>query len=260
MLLKQRNTFVLNKPLGIISCQPYDGDKYHSTSAVQLLTSANYHYNSDNKSAPKNPSILEPYRLPRLAAAGRLDINSTGLLLFTQCGVTARTIVGPDSTIEKEYLVRINKKDQEPLATTTLSISDQEEISAGHNNLPVHVYQSGVRMFRRRLSFEPIPYLKLDEQDLQVQEILEQLRNGIVDPISGEVFEAKSVEIQNEDQLRFVLTSGKYHHIRRMLEAVHLPAQAIKRIRIGTIRLGTLPLRHWRQLYPHEQAMFTGDK
>ena len=41
------------------------------------------------------------------AAAGRLDIDSTGLLVLTQDGRVARLLIGDDSKVEKEYLVRV---------------------------------------------------------------------------------------------------------------------------------------------------------
>ena len=45
--------------------------------------------------------------LRHLAPAGRLDIDSIGLLVLTQDGRVARQLIGEDSTMEKEYLVRV---------------------------------------------------------------------------------------------------------------------------------------------------------
>jgi 23S rRNA pseudouridine2604 synthase len=42
-----------------------------------------------------------------LAPAGRLDIDSVGLIVFTQDGRIAKQLIGQDSQIEKEYLVRV---------------------------------------------------------------------------------------------------------------------------------------------------------
>jgi 23S rRNA pseudouridine2604 synthase len=39
--------------------------------------------------------------------AGRLDIDSVGLLVLTQDGRVARQLIGEDSTVDKEYLVRV---------------------------------------------------------------------------------------------------------------------------------------------------------
>ena len=43
-----------------------------------------------------------------LAPAGRLDIDSQGLLVLTQDGRIAKQLIGEDSQIEKEYLVRVD--------------------------------------------------------------------------------------------------------------------------------------------------------
>jgi 23S rRNA pseudouridine2604 synthase len=42
-----------------------------------------------------------------LAPAGRLDIDSSGLLVLTQDGRIAKLLIGENSPIEKEYLVRV---------------------------------------------------------------------------------------------------------------------------------------------------------
>jgi pseudouridine synthase len=53
-------------------------------------------------------------------------------------------------------------------------------------------------------------------------------------------------------QLRFVLTEGKKRQIRRMCEQVGLFVTGLKRVRIGRVNLGHLPVGQWRYLMPHE--------
>ena len=53
------------------------------------------------------PKRFKPMHLRGLAPAGRLDIDSSGLLVFTQDGRIARQLIGEDSEVEKEYLVRV---------------------------------------------------------------------------------------------------------------------------------------------------------
>jgi 23S rRNA pseudouridine2604 synthase len=87
---------VLHKPMGIVSAQPEQGQ----TPAVRLLTGAAL--------IGESPSI--PDRDTRLAPLGRLDMDSRGLLLLSDDGVLAKAIIGPESDLEKEYLVRVTGK------------------------------------------------------------------------------------------------------------------------------------------------------
>jgi 23S rRNA pseudouridine2604 synthase len=96
--LKQQNTLasiILNKPIGYVSAQPEPG----YTPAIQLITPQNMFGRYERR--------LRPEHLKGLAVAGRLDIDSQGLLLFTQDGRLARRIIGQDKRIEKEYIVRV---------------------------------------------------------------------------------------------------------------------------------------------------------
>ena len=87
---------VLHKPMGIVSAQPEPGQ----TPAVRLLTRATL--------VGESASI--PDRDTRLAPLGRLDMDSRGLLLLSEDGVLAKAIIGPESDLEKEYLVRVTGK------------------------------------------------------------------------------------------------------------------------------------------------------
>jgi 23S rRNA pseudouridine2604 synthase len=71
--------------------------------------------------------------------------------------------------------------------------------------------------------------------------------------LDGEYLKQAKVTWQNEDQLRFVLREGKKRQIRRMCELVGLKVSGLKRIRIGKVKLGDLPVGQWRYLGPEEQ-------
>ena len=93
----RRVTFLLNKPVGYVSGQAEDG--YEPASV--LLVPDN-HWTED----PSETRYLRTHHRG-LAPAGRLDIDSVGLLVFTQDGRIARALIGEDSKIEKEYHVRV---------------------------------------------------------------------------------------------------------------------------------------------------------
>jgi 23S rRNA pseudouridine2604 synthase len=91
-----RVTIILHKPIGFVSGQAEDGHK----PAATLIKAETQQRKSGNK-------VFHPSNLRGLAPAGRLDIDSTGLLVLTQDGVIARKLIGDDSEVEKEYLVRV---------------------------------------------------------------------------------------------------------------------------------------------------------
>lgn len=91
-------TIVLHKPVGYVSAQAEDGHP----PAVTLVQPRNRWKGDGARIA------FSPQQLRGLAPAGRLDIDSTGLLVLTQDGRVARQLIGEDSGTEKEYLVRVS--------------------------------------------------------------------------------------------------------------------------------------------------------
>lgn len=94
---QQQVTILLHKPVGYVSGQAEDGHQ----PAVTLVQARN-HWQGD-----PSRTRFSPAQLRGLAPAGRLDIDSVGLLVLTQDGRVARQLIGEDSDIEKEYLVRV---------------------------------------------------------------------------------------------------------------------------------------------------------
>ena len=127
--------------------------------------------------------------------AGRHDRVDHQLdLVRAHCG-EARQLIGENSNVEKEYLVRI----------------------AG----------------------------ALDARGLAL------LNHGL--SLDGKALRPARVERLNDDQLRFILKEGKKRQIRRMCELVGLRVTGLKRVRIGHVRLGDLPLGQWRFLRDGER-------
>lgn len=87
-------TVVINKPVGLVSAQPEPGQ----VPAARLLTRANLQGEGDDPPAADD----------RLAPLGRLDQDSRGLLVLSQDGVLAKAVIGPESRLDKEYLVRVS--------------------------------------------------------------------------------------------------------------------------------------------------------
>ena len=94
---REQVTILIHKPMGYVSGQAEDGYE----PAVVLVQGRN-RWKED-----RSPHRFAPSQLRGLAPAGRLDIDSTGLLVLTQDGRVARQLIGEDSGVEKEYLVRV---------------------------------------------------------------------------------------------------------------------------------------------------------
>jgi 23S rRNA pseudouridine2604 synthase len=95
----RRVTILLNKPIGYVSGQAEDGYE----PAVVLIK-------PENEYGEDRDIRFSRAHLRGLAPAGRLDIDSTGLLVLTQDGRVARQLIGDESDVEKEYLVRVEGK------------------------------------------------------------------------------------------------------------------------------------------------------
>ncbi len=95
-LKNQKNlvTIIVNKPIGYVSGQPEPGYE----PAIRLVNDRNQY---------GQQRALQRGDLQGIAVIGRLDIDSQGLLIFTQDGRLAKKVIGENSEVEKEYLVRV---------------------------------------------------------------------------------------------------------------------------------------------------------
>ena len=185
----RRVTVLLNKPVGYVSGQAEDGYE----PALVLVKPAN-RWGEDRSGINFHGGHLR-----HLAPAGRLDIDSTGLLVLTQDGRIAKRLIGDETRVEKEYLVRVAYRGNGPFPDADL----------------------------------------------------ERLRHGLV--LDDVQLRPARISWANEDQLRFVLREGRKRQIRRMCDLVGLQVLGLKRVRIGSVSLGALPVGQWRYLRDDEQ-------
>ena len=95
-------TVLLNKPVGYVSGQAEGGHR-----PARVLVTPDRRWREDDA-----PLRFSPQHLRSLVPAGRLDIDSVGLLVLTQDGRIARQLVGVGGEVEKEYLVRVATLDR----------------------------------------------------------------------------------------------------------------------------------------------------
>jgi 23S rRNA pseudouridine2604 synthase len=216
-------TILINKPIGLVSGQAEDGHQ----PAITLVQPQN-RWQDDNARF-----FFHVSQLKSLVPAGRLDIDSTGLLVLTQDGRVARQLIGEDAVMEKEYLVRV---------VFTGQANTAAEGSAAAT------YAAAPTQLSRIDDDDPV---STDVQSVFPKSQLALLRHGL--SLDGQALKPAKVEWQNPEQLRFVLTEGKKRQIRRMCEQVGLKVVGLKRVRIGRVMLGNLPVGQWRYLQPQEK-------
>ena len=108
----QKVTVLINKPVGYVSGQAEDGYE----PALVLVKPANQW--RDDSSGTR----FLPQHLRSLVPAGRLDIDSVGLLVLTQDGRVAKQLIGENSEVEKEYLVRVASPEGQCLSDEGLAM------------------------------------------------------------------------------------------------------------------------------------------
>lgn len=229
------DTVILNKPKGYVSGQ----EEHNNIPAVRLLTRKNIHVPTrELKDILHSGKYLHfgkrfhdeggTSTLLNYATAGRLDIDSTGLLLFTKNGVVAKNVLAPGK-IEKEYQVTVA-----PAHSLT-----RHEVQMGLRKLPrIPVYdlssllRGGMRLWNERKPLKPL---------LEAEWVSEGKDDNGAWSGTGTI--------------RMVLQEGKKRQIRRMCrELLGLHVVDLKRTRIGELKLDDLPEGKWRPLTEHERA------
>jgi 23S rRNA pseudouridine2604 synthase len=174
----------------------------------------------DKKS--KSDKWFDEATLSGYATAGRLDIDSTGVIIFTRAGIMARRLIAPDTKIPKEYIVKV----QPAVQPTT------REKEAGLLSLPsptrnlTSLLRGGKRLWNDKKALKPV--------------------------LEAEWLEENSV-LSNGGTLRLVLQEGKKRQIRRMCrEILGMHVVSLVRKSIGPIQLDTLPEGKWRPLKEQE--------
>jgi 23S rRNA pseudouridine2604 synthase len=247
----QSTTVILHKPLGYVSGQPEEarkgGEQRKHTPAVRLLTPSNAHIVESNYDHPQEFLQAKEIASEELdfqmhyaskhttlrdyVPAGRLDLNSSGLLIFTNSGVMAKKLISPEGLLEKEYIVLLE-------AVQSLT---RHERQAGMTHLPLTPRDNTARMLKGGHTLwgehRPLrPVVELEWLDL---------KQGL----AQRFFPLASESPRNLRALRMVLKEGRKHQVRRMCrELLGMHVLDLVRTRIGPIELQSLPEGKWRPL------------
>lgn len=167
------------------------------------------------------PTLAKYVAIPGVYAAGRLDLDSEGLLVLTSDGALAHYITDPRHELPKVYLAQVER------------MPTEEALE--------HLRQ-GVRLKGRRT------------KPAEVQVLSDVLA---LPPRPVPIRFRKSVPTV---WLQITLREGLNRQIRRMTAAVGHPTLRLVRIAIGTMVLGDLQPGQWRELTTREIAQITATK
>lgn len=201
---KAHHYYMLNKPAGVVSSTREGA----STTVIELL-------------ADENVKGLSP--------VGRLDKDTTGLLILTDDGPLIHELLSPKKHVEKEYIAglrdRISDADIHRLETG-VDIGDEEP------TLPAKVFRQ--------------------EETCGTVQFLAQA--------AGEA-EANGSAYTPTDEIHIVLHEGRFHQVKRMLTAVGNEVVALKRIRMGNLKLDeSLCEGEYRELTEEDLELLKGSR
>ncbi|MFV0293448.1 MAG: pseudouridine synthase [Paracoccus sp. (in: a-proteobacteria)] len=160
-----------------------------------------------DRSAQPRPTLADYVRVQEVYPAGRLDMDSEGLLLLTDDGRLQARISDPKHKMEKTYLVQVEgQPDKTALETLSRGVMLKDGLT-----LPARV--------------EAIPVPDLWPRDPPIR-----VRKSVPDC-----------------WIRLTIREGRNRQVRRMTAAVGLPTLRLVRWQIGPWRLDGLDPGAWRE-------------
>lgn len=192
---------------------------------------------SDPQGRPTVAELVPTDRFPGLFPIGRLDFDTTGLLLFSTDGELGNGLLHPRHHVEKRYLALVNGKPTlEQLDQLEQGIQLDDGMTAPAKTALVEDAEA-----KRALSMLEVPPAVPDHEP-----------NGSVpSPQRAAILRKRS---QQRAVVRVVLREGRKRQVKRMLSAIKHGVLALHRDSFGPIELGDLPRGQWRELTPEEVA------
>lgn len=192
---------------------------------------------SDPQGRPTVAELVPTDRFPGLFPIGRLDFDTTGLLLFSTDGELGNGLLHPRHHVEKRYLALVNGK---PTPEQLGQLEQGIQLDDGMTVPAKAALVEGAEA-KRALSMLEVPPAVPDHEP-----------NGSVpSPQRAAILRKRS---QQRAVVRVVLREGRKRQVKRMLSAIKHGLLALHRDSFGPIELGDLPRGQWRELTPEEVA------
>ena len=185
---------------------------------------------SDPHGRPCVASYVPTGRYPGLFPVGRLDMDTTGLLLFTTDGDMGQHLLHPKHHVPKTYFAFVD------------GVPTKQQLG----------------QLRRGIVLDDGPCQPADV------ELVQRVRGGETLHVANDLlgadvqrrFEAASSQGKAKEQalVSIVLKEGRKRQVKRMLSAVGHPVLALHRVAFGPLTLGRLAEGTWRELSADELA------
>lgn len=170
----------------------------------------------------------------KMHPVGRLDYDTSGLLLFSSDGTLTQTLLHPSNGIPKEYVAIVVGSVKKDELRDTLAAG----VTTASGTFPAQL-----------LDANPIP-------SGQVRPLIDEILNNLPPEYEMERLEEKGYlffkEAQELSMVRLVVEEGKHRMVRRMLANCGFPVIGLKRERLGIIRLNDLEEGSYRELSKQE--------
>lgn len=203
------DTIMLNKPAGYVTTM------------------------DDPQGRPCVADLVPSGRFPGLFPVGRLDRDTTGLLLFTTDGELGAALLHPRHHVEKRYLALVE------------GALDSRDIAR---------LRAGVRLSDGMTQPAFAQSLSGSEADVALAAFRFDEAGASGAGKGGRAFHgARGARIKGTSVVEVGLREGRNREVRRMLEAVGHPVIALHRRSFGPLSLGDLARGCWRELSGDEQ-------
>ncbi len=174
---------------------------------------------SDQKGRFCVADLLPLDAYPSLYHVGRLDRDTTGVILFTMDGELGNYLLHPSHHVEKEYIAQVRRVPTEEELERI-----RQGITIRHGERVHHCAPAKAELLRK------LP------RSLAAQD-------SCLDP-----------SIPNTSFVRISIHEGINHQVKLMMGAIGHAVVKLHRTRFGSVECGKLPCGEWRELSPEEVA------
>jgi 23S rRNA pseudouridine2605 synthase len=180
-----------------------------------------------------------------LFPVGRLDADTSGLLLFTTDGELAQALLHPAKHVNKTYVAQVEGR---------LSDADVQALEAGVmlDDGMTHPAQCHIVRFitSKNKSFKSAKSAKRKNIAQSVEGGLAQ--DGAARPKTGSRVKSSAHDINVQTVAELTIHEGRKRQVRRMFAAIGHPVVKLNRKSIGALELGDLKVGEWRELGPKD--------